>query len=241
VIAANFSNAELWKMGTPISKARQLLAPKEMILRLAQAPKINLSGPNEFLAVHKESPHASLTEVMQIVTTRNGIISEENKKNEAIQLEIDRNFMSLVRSKKIRCFGFELPRSVSATPVELISEYWTYFPNWHAGTYKHDGLNLINLRVITSTQLPAPSQEVERTKAGRPSVRPDIFAAIVALQANGCYDHGRISANFAPIRTWIKQNRPDSRAASEGFGDDVIRKAIKEHAENSIKQGMEIL
>ena len=91
-------------------------------------------------------------------------------------------------------------------------------------------LHLIELRVLQSELAVFDASLQETAPPGRPSFKPEIIAAYLALKKEGALPDRPMTKWFPAINMWIKTHRPHSNAAKSenGVGNQSIRNALKD-------------
>ena len=214
----------LWLKAIPIKEARFRYAPAPLMAQLAENPAQSTTEFVQTFAANFANPHnIPLEERMAPLK----VLQARHAKHFEVMKGVHRNFWTLLTEGRLRCLAFEAPRMASAEPIEVSSALMEYYPDWEKGIYKHNGLHLIELRVIEAEQQNLAEAEEQPALAGRPSFKAEVLEAFTALQAEGRFKAKPLTHGIAQIRAWIKANRPESRAAQGLLGDDTIRNAIK--------------
>lgn len=224
-----FRNISLWKSGTPIKEARLQFAPEALVARLKENPEISTLERMQSVFVKPGQTNAESIALMKIAVETFKVKDEDRR---AILQEIDQNFLSLVKSGKIRCFAFEYPRTLAANPVEMLPEHWTHWPNWEKGEFRASGIHLIELRIVASEGLGERPVAPPPAAQGRPTYKTEILEAHEALHSKNAFITKPLSHGIHQIRAWIQENRPDSKAAQGKLSDDTIRNTLKPLLEN---------
>lgn len=212
----------LWQEAMPLEKAARHYCPADLKARLSETPP---KGESELLMEFAQAFSLPINERLAEMKRHTDALSRAN----ALMSEVYRAFWNLVQTGRLKCLAFEAPRRAADQPIHVPVALLQYYPDWKKGTYRHNGLHLIEMRVIEAEQTPVPETPDAPAPAGRPSFRADILEAFTALQAEGIFRAKPLTHGIVQIRQWIKTNRPDSRAAQGLLGDDTIRNAIKPH------------
>ena len=212
----------LWAAAMPIKMARLHFAPLALLSELECTSAVNFA--DMVFSAGKDSKTdrefmPKLGELAKIGTT-------QTVKRQAILAQIDQHFSDMIMKGTLRCFAFEFPRTFTAQPVEMLSSHWTARPDWAKGEFRANGLHLIELRVLTADNTVTPTLTALAPSQGRPAFMNEIREAYEALCATNSMVVKPLSQGIHQIRSWIVENRPNSKAAQSLLRDDTIRKAL---------------
>ena len=213
-------NMILWEMAKPLQIAHFDLADPTLVARyhaigaetyLEALMGCGFTGKNSL----------ELSQMVRDVTNKH---ENNRQKREAISGEIRQNFADLVLSGDVRCFGFEIPRMLNSSPVELLPEHWKTAPIWETGELKYHGLHIAEIRVLTLDAVPTPRPQPTPMKVGRPTVKPHIEAAFHALDKDGLIDVTRSAMGHYPlIRQWIAEHVAGMEQTAPHLTNEGIR------------------
>jgi len=144
--------------------------------------------------------------------------------------KLQANTLSYVSGGHLRGFGYELPRSVSSSPVAIPKAAWAGKCDWANGTLSFRGLEFVDVRLTTNR---IRNEILERgvvdktptNPAGRPGVGNAIAEAFDALHKAGQIDASASQASHYPkVRAWLELNKPDLPVPPAHLSDKTMYK-----------------
>jgi hypothetical protein len=224
------SELELWKNSLPLRLARERFASPDFRAELGKFPEATGVETLRLMAVtfqetdpgKKAAANDSLAGINAASSSRKTIL-------DAMAKQVFRRY----RVGELLLLGFEHPRQAASAPIRFRADLLTYMPHWESGSYRHEGLYLIELRLIESPKHDVTSDLALHRASGRPGFRVEIVQAFDALMADGSFVSRPLSKGIVQIRDWIRKNLPDTKAAKGVLSDDAIRNAIKPRLEKT--------
>lgn len=205
----------------PINKARFYFADPIMVRKYEELGKISPMG--EWAKGMSGQPTTNL-EYLQIMKSAVDVSSQASSERFQIEREINQNFADMILACELRCFAFESPRKIDSEPVEMHVQHWTAYPNWTEGTFRANGLELIELRVLRAEVIEDAVKPVSPKQPGRPSIRTLVEDAFGSLAADGHIDCNAPAVSHYPaIREWIGQNRTNAGIDARSLSNEGIR------------------
>lgn len=147
-----------------------------------------------------------------------------------LETKLKANILSYVSGGHIHGFGYELPRSVSSSPVAIPKAAWAGKCDWANGTLSFRGLEFVDVR-LTTNRIRNDILErgnVDKTPtnpAGRPGVGSAIAEAFKALDKAGEINVRASQASHYPkVRAWLELHKPDLPVPPAHLSDKTIYK-----------------
>jgi len=225
-------NLSFWKSAIPMQRAALAFAPKKSQERwraLQQTSAI-------------EAAKISMAEAQEKGLTGNGALAaifanpvEILSQRTQLEKELEAEILHHVKSGALLGFGFEMPRRVSSTELEIPPAAWRGKLDWTKGIITHESLTFVEVRLIAATKHQsllgaALDQVVSATKPvqmGRPGMAADIAEAFFALRKGGKYDLNiSLRMQCDMIRDWLIHRKPDSGYNPDRPGYDAIRRHL---------------
>lgn len=149
---------------------------------------------------------------------------------ETMKTELRATILRYIETGVLFGYGFEPPRSLNSTPVEIPKSLWRGKCNWDASALEAQGLKFIEIRLTTSrirneiiAEKPR-SFTSEAKPVGRPSIQADVQRAFAALLQSGRIEIDKSAkSHFPPIREWMRKTNPERYPPTEKLGDEGIR------------------
>lgn len=172
----------------------------------------------------KDNPSRSFSELIEIFRQDHPIESAEELT--ALSEELKLQTISWIQEGLLKAYGFAVPRTPEAQPVEVPLDLWNSRVSWENNFVEGQGLRIDAVRVFPSHWL----EPDETKRPGRPSRVDEVLRAYENLISNGKIDFATMSlkavASLVQKRTQeLAPNHPDGL---KGIGDKAIQNAISE-------------
>lgn len=224
----------LWDAAIPLSNAALHFAPVNIRNEWAELLKVSaLVEAGEFAKTRIQKDTSWFDALGLMATGANNVLAPREK----LLRHAEALLLNEIKENRALGMGFEPPRRIKSMPVHIPARYWRQSVSWDYCEVSYGALKFLDVRVLTSQMAKPFLQSFQATKqktiealpapSGRPSFKVEILEAFAALQAEGRFNVKPLTHGIAQIRTWIKTNKPESRAAQGLLNDDTIRNAIK--------------
>lgn len=149
---------------------------------------------------------------------------------ETMKKELRATILHYIETGVLFGYGFESPRSLSSTPVEIPKLLWRGNCNWDASALEAQGLKFIEIRLTTvhirNDILGRGNVDTTPTSAaGRPSVGLAIKAAFHSLNKAGEINvKASQGSHYPKVRGWLELNYPNLSVSPAQMSDKTIQR-----------------
>lgn len=152
--------------------------------------------------------------------------------NHLLRRILDEQFLTL---------GFEYPRKMTSTVVEIPSNYWRGIVRWDRSELICQSLHFVEVRLIPRHVIPAAVADKQAradsmkntarnaghdmpSAIGRPSIKEHVTDAFNALHKKGqIRPQDSAKSHYPLVRQWLREHRPDLRVTDTKPSDEGIR------------------
>lgn len=219
---------KLWKAGEPLKTSwitymHPDLKPKWKAAREKSASDAYDQGAAAVAELENASVSEKVTLLFSGVQT---ILGERG----TLKTELRATILRYIETGVLFGYGFEPPRSLNSTPVEIPKSLWRGKCNWDASTLEAQGLKFIEIRLtvahIRNDILGRGNVDTTPTSAtGRPSLGPAIKAAFHALNKAGEINvRLSQSSHYPKVRGWLELNYPNLSVSPASISNNSLQK-----------------
>lgn len=237
---SNEINEKLWNTGVYLSRAYHSFAPENLQKEWEEVSKRSALKEAHAKLEELQNTQIGFAEAMNSVL---GKVTEVTRPKEDLLKRMRDLVVNRLWQGDLVAFGYEKPRRMSSEVHRLPARLWNGHIDWHTSSLVSQGLELVEIRVLTQERVSKTSSlfefldsygteaqsstdtpHVEAGRTGRPTIKGYLEDAFAALDAAGLIDVQKpAKAHYPLVRHWLQENKPEAGATKDKPSDEGIR------------------
>lgn len=228
---------EYWRTGLPLGLARFELCDGSVREEYEQFTKQMMSDPVAFAqevmrpadVSEKDWDELKRTPLSQLTSLAAAAFATFRRPK-----DLEDSILRKINDGALVAVGFLEPRKPIDRPALIPNDVWDGEIDWKESTVKGNGLSYVAVRInadVDEQSGHAGSKEPESPlrPQGRPSLKPYIDEAYVALKAEGQIDWSKSRARMYPaVKNWLCAQYPEMADKFSGTSDKTLAKYTRD-------------